>query len=46
MVSRVKTGKLSFIAYASYSLKDLARAFEELVQNNYPYNIILLMTTF
>lgn len=37
---------VSFIAYAFYCLKDLRQAFEQLVQNNDPYNIIILMVTF
>lgn len=36
---------VSFITYAFYSLKDLRQSFEQLVQNNDPYNIIILMIT-
>lgn len=32
---------VSFIVYAFYSLKDLRKAFEELVQNNDPYSTSL-----
>lgn len=47
-VNDIQSGnwKVSFIAYASYNLRDLGQAFEELVQNNDPYNTILLMMTF